>query len=50
MEPGTHTDIGLENQIWNVGIAAQIVAAKAEGDVGDKLIDASIASLKDQLN
>ena len=30
--------------------AAQIVAAKAEGDVGDKLIDASIAGLKDQLN
>jgi len=30
--------------------AAQIVAAKAEGDVGNKLIDASIASLKDQLN
>ena len=30
--------------------AAQIVAAKTEGEVGDKLIDASIASLKKQLN
>ena len=30
--------------------AAQIIAAKAEGDVGDKLIDASIAGLKNQLN
>ena len=30
--------------------AAQIVAAKAEGDTGDKLIDASIANLKDRLN
>ena len=30
--------------------AAQIIAAKAEGEVGDKLIDASIAGLKNQLN
>ena len=30
--------------------AEQIIAAKAEGDVGDKLIDASIAGLKNQLN
>lgn len=30
--------------------AARIVAAKVEGDTGDKLIDSSIANLKDRLN
>ena len=30
--------------------AAQIVAAKAEGETGDKLVEASIANLKDRLN
>lgn len=30
--------------------AAQIVAAKAEGEAGDKLVESSIANLKDRLN